>query len=80
GLIEYDQYTRPRNFRNMEVPETLLSGNHKKIEMWKLEQSLAKTEAIRPELLKSFLEGIGNSKIIVSKEKKEILNKYDKKK
>ncbi len=35
GLLEHPQYTRPRNFQGLEVPEILLSGNHKKIEEWK---------------------------------------------
>ena len=36
---EYDQYTRPRNFQNQKVPEVLFSGNHKKIEKWKKNNS-----------------------------------------
>ncbi|MCA9042474.1 MAG: tRNA (guanosine(37)-N1)-methyltransferase TrmD, partial [Planctomycetaceae bacterium] len=40
GLLEYPQYTRPREFRGMKVPEVLLSGNHQEIERWRKEQSL----------------------------------------
>jgi len=39
GLLEHPQYTRPREFRGLNVPEVLLSGNHKEIEKWKLETS-----------------------------------------
>ena len=52
GLLEYPQYTRPENFRNIEVPEVLLSGNHKKIKNWRNEQSLLRTELRRPDLIK----------------------------
>jgi tRNA (guanine37-N1)-methyltransferase len=52
GLLEYPQYTRPENFRNMQVPEVLLSGNHKKIKHWRTQQSQLRTETRRPDLLK----------------------------
>ena len=42
GRLEYPQYTRPRVFRGMEVPEILLSGNHPAIARWRQEQSLAR--------------------------------------
>ena len=51
GLLEYNQYTRPAEFRGMQVPGVLLSGHHKKIEEWRLEQSKAITKKNRPELL-----------------------------
>lgn len=51
GLLEHPHYTRPANFRGMEVPDVLLSGNHQEIQRWRQEMSLAKTRAIRPELL-----------------------------
>ncbi len=52
GLLEYPQYTRPRNFRGMEVPEILLSGDHEKIAAWRQEQSLLRTKQKRGDLLK----------------------------
>ncbi|WDE97429.1 tRNA (guanosine(37)-N1)-methyltransferase TrmD [Lentisphaera profundi] len=52
GLLEYPQYTRPEEFRQMRVPEVLLSGNHKKIKEWRSEQSYKKTLTRRPDLLK----------------------------
>lgn len=51
GLLEYPQYTRPANFRGMEVPEVLLSGHHAKIEQWRHRQSLERTCRLRPDLL-----------------------------
>ena len=51
GLLEYPQYTRPRIFNDLEVPEILLSGDHKKIEEWKKYKSLEVTYIKRPDLL-----------------------------
>lgn len=51
GLLEYPQYTRPQNFRGMEVPEVLLSGNHQEIARWRHEQSLLRTRERRGDLL-----------------------------
>mgnify|MGYP001179640526 CR=1 FL=1 len=50
-LLEYPQYTRPANFRGMEVPEILLNGHHAKIQAWRLEQARLKTALNRPDLL-----------------------------
>jgi tRNA (guanine37-N1)-methyltransferase len=50
GLLEYPQYTRPREFRGMTVPDVLLSGNHKVIAQWRLEQRKIRTQARRPDL------------------------------
>lgn len=52
NLLEYNQYTRPAEFRGMKVPEVLLSGHHKKIEEYRLEQSKQITKKNRPDLLK----------------------------
>ncbi len=51
GLLEYPQFTRPSNFRDLEVPEVLLSGDHAKIERWRKAASLAKTLSLRPDLI-----------------------------
>jgi tRNA (guanine37-N1)-methyltransferase len=50
GLLEYPQYTRPREFRGMRVPDILLSGNHAAIARWRLEQRKARTQDRRPDL------------------------------
>ena len=49
--LEYPQYTKPREFRGLSVPEVLFSGNHKAIAQWKEEQSLKRTKERRPDLL-----------------------------
>jgi len=50
GGLEYPQYTRPAEYRGVAVPEVLVSGNHAKIEAWRLEQSASRTLARRPDL------------------------------
>src|SRR5438552_7460472 len=50
GLIEHPQYTRPREFRGMNVPDVLLSGDHKAIAQWRLEQRKLRTQERRPDL------------------------------
>lgn len=52
GLLEYPQYTRPEEFRGMAVPHVLLSGHHADITRWRRKQSLLRTRARRPDLLK----------------------------
>ncbi len=51
GLLEYPQYTRPRELCGMEVPEVLLSGDHAKIKAWRRQESLRATKKFRPDLL-----------------------------
>jgi len=53
GLLEYPQYTKPRAFEGMEVPEIILSGDHAKINRWRHKQSLKNTLERRPDLLRS---------------------------
>lgn len=53
GLLEHPQYTKPRVWHDMEVPEVLLSGNHELIEKWKHEQSLLTTLKKRPDMLEN---------------------------
>lgn len=54
GLLEYPQYTRPREFEGMAVPEVLISGDHAKIARWRRKQSLKNTLLRRPDLLEKF--------------------------
>jgi len=68
GLLEYPQFTRPSNFRELEVPEILLSGDHGKIERWRKAASLAKTLSLRPDLI----ETRGG----LSEEDKKLLEEY----
>jgi len=51
GLLEYPQYTRPPGYRGCNVPEILLSGNHKAVADWRRQQSVLRTAARRPDLL-----------------------------
>ncbi|MDR7856356.1 tRNA (guanosine(37)-N1)-methyltransferase TrmD [Tissierella sp.] len=68
GLLEYPQYTRPREFNGHCVPEVLLSGNHGRIKSWRREESLKATLKKRPDLLKDR---------IFTKEEKVILDKVN---
>lgn len=56
GILEYPQYTKPRDFRGMTAPEVLLSGDHKKIARWRLEKAVEITRERRPELLEAHPE------------------------
>lgn len=51
NLLEYPQYTRPQNFKGLEVPEVLLSGHHAKIAKWRKEKSIEITKQNRPDLI-----------------------------
>ena len=54
GLLEYPQYTRPREFRGMGVPDVLLGGNHAAIAAWRMEQRKARTRERRPDLWNAY--------------------------
>lgn len=72
GLLEYPQYSKPREIEGMSVPEILLSGNHQEINLWRWEQALALTKEKRPDLFRKYLDGIGK----LSKKEQKILDKY----
>lgn len=57
GLLEYPQYTRPREFEGLMVPEPLLNGNHREIAKWQFQESLYLTMKRRPEMASAYLEG-----------------------
>jgi len=59
GLLEYPQYTRPAEFRGMDVPDVLRSGNHEEIKAWRKAQAERRTRERRPDLLKK-----GNDEIM----------------
>lgn len=54
NLLEYPQYSRPEEWKGKKVPEVLLSGHHKKIEEWRLEQSIERTRQRRPDLYEKY--------------------------
>lgn len=71
GLLEYPQYTKPRVYRDLEVPEILLSGNHKMIDLWRFEQALRLTIDVRPDLFDAFVKN-GRE---LSKDEQKVLEK-----
>ncbi|MDY6325406.1 MAG: tRNA (guanosine(37)-N1)-methyltransferase TrmD [Catonella sp.] len=71
GLLEYPQYTRPPEYRGLRVPEILLSGDHAKIEQWKLEQALKRTYERRPEMYEEYLRTHKLPKKTILPDKKE---------
>lgn len=56
GLLEYPQYSRPEIWHDKKVPEVLLSGDHAKVDAWRLAQSLERTRQRRPDLYEKYLE------------------------
>lgn len=69
GLLEYPQYTKPREFNGETVPEILLSGNHQEIEKWRRLEQFITTKNKRPDMFKKFLDGN------LTKEDKKLLDK-----
>lgn len=56
GLLEYPQYTKPREYRGLKVPEVLLNGNHKEINEFRMKESLKRTKIKRPDLYSVYIE------------------------
>ncbi len=54
GLLQYDEYTKPRSFRGLEVPEVLLNGNHAEIAKWRRISSIENTKRKRPDLYEKY--------------------------
>ena len=71
GLLEYPQYTKPRDYRGMEVPEILLSGNHKLIDLWRFEEALRLTKEVRPDLFEKFVRNRED----LTKDERKVLEK-----
>jgi len=70
-LLEYPQYTKPREYEGLEVPEVLLSGNHEKIAEWRRLKQFERTMRKRPDLFQKFL------KTDLSKSDKKILKEFE---
>lgn len=70
GLLEYPHYTKPREYKGLEVPEVLVSGNHRLIHLWRFAQSLELTRQRRPDLFQSFIKDTGH----LSKDEKKVLD------
>jgi len=75
GLLEYPQYTRPREYRGRTVPEVLIGGNHEQIRRWRLKQSVEKTVRMRPDLVPILKHDHDIVKIL--QERKEQTNESD---
>lgn len=69
GLLEYDQYTKPRVYEGCEVPEVLFSGDHEKIHLWQYENQLRLTKEKRPDLFEAYINAEHN----LTKKEKQIL-------
>ncbi|WP_432724379.1 tRNA (guanosine(37)-N1)-methyltransferase TrmD [Staphylococcus equorum] len=69
GLLEFPQYTRPRIYKDMNVPDVLLSGNHAHIDNWRHEQKILRTWEKRPDLLEQYP---------LTKKDQEIIERYKK--
>ncbi len=72
GLLEYPQYTKPRSYRDLEVPEVLTNGNHLLIELWNYEQSLLLTKERRPDLFEAYVKNQSGG---LDKQHKKVLEK-----
>ena len=71
GLLEYPQYTKPREYEGLEVPEVLFGGNHKLIHLWQFEESLKLTRKRRPDLFYAYVKTHNN----LTKDEKKVLDK-----
>lgn len=63
NLLDYPVYTKPREFKGMKVPEVLLSGNHQKIEEYRLQERIKRTKENRPDLLNKVGDFDGNENL-----------------
>ncbi len=72
GLLEYPQYTHPREYEGMQVPEVLLSGHHRNIYLWRFEKALEITKERRPDLFEAFLKKADG----LAKDEKTVLEKF----
>lgn len=69
-LLEYPQYSRPETWEDMKVPDILLSGNHKKVDEWRLEESIERTKQYRPDLYDKW--AASHEEYFIKKEKKRL--------
>lgn len=73
GLLEYPHYTKPREYRGMETPEVLLSGNHQQIHLWRLLQSMRLTKRRRPDLWKAYVRNCDS----LTKQERRLMQSVD---
>ena len=72
GLLEADQYTRPRDYEGLTVPEILTGGDHHRIRLWQLKESVRITAERRPEMLRTWLESKADLSGFTKAERKEL--------
>ena len=70
-LLDYPQYTKPKEYRGMKVPDVLLSGDHKKIDEWRREEQIKKTKKQRPDLLKESEEEKTSDEVLIKNEEEK---------
>ena len=70
GLLEYPQYSRPEEWHGKTVPEILLSGDHKKVEEWRLAESLKRTRERRPDLYAAYLQKMSKTPMTPSEKRR----------
>mgnify|MGYP001180987350 FL=1 len=66
GLLEYPQYTRPADYKGWKVPDVLVSGNHREIDLWRKKESLRRTLLRRPDLLENACLSAEDKKVLKS--------------
>lgn len=71
GLLEHPQFTRPRSYEGMDVPEVLLNGDHRKIRLWQFEESLKLTARLRPDLFEEYVRDAGD----LAKDERKVMEK-----
>lgn len=70
GLLEYPQYSRPEVWEGRRVPEVLLSGDHQKVDAWRLAESLRRTRERRPDLYDAYLQKMQNTPMTPSQKRR----------
>ena len=68
GILDYPQYTRPAIYKDLRVPDVLLSGDHKKIELWRRKMALKRTLKRRPDLLEKIELSILDKELLAEEE------------
>ncbi len=77
GLLEAPQYSKPSEYEGMEVPEVLLSGDHKRIRLWRLMESMKLTAEVRPDMFRTWLGSSPDLSGFTKAERKSIMDLAD---
>ncbi len=71
GLLEHPQFTRPRSYEGMDVPEVLLNGDHRKIHLWQFEEALKLTARLRPDMFEEYVRSASD----LAKDERKVMEK-----